>query len=73
LSNNDLFLVAGIVMIGLSLPSLVGVGLWQRKPLPGVIATLVGAGLIGWAVFHQSYTWAEVPEAFVRVVAAILR
>jgi len=73
--TQDLFLVFGIIIVGFSLPSIMGALADRRAPRAASIAILVGGGLILLALSQKpgGYTLKDVPEAFVRVVAYFTR
>lgn len=71
----DLFLVFGILIVGLSIPAIMGALADRRTPRAAAIAVLVGGSLILLAISQKpgGYTLEQVPEAFVRVVAHFTR
>ena len=71
----DLFLVVGILVAGLAIPSMLGALADRRSPRAAAIAIMVGGALILLALSQKpgGYTLREVPEAFVRVVAFFAR
>jgi len=73
--TQDLFLVAGIIIAGLALPSILGAMAERRSPRVAALAILVGGTLIllGMSQKPGGYSLQEVPDAFVRVVAHYLR
>jgi len=73
--QQDLYLVVGIIIVGFSLPSILGAMADRRTPRAAAILILIGGGLILLALSQRpgGYTWAEIPEAFVRVVAHYIR
>lgn len=75
MTNQDLYLVIGIIVTGLSLPSLLGAMSDRRPPRVAAIALVIGGGLIMMALSQApgGYTWADVPEAFIRVIAHYFR
>ncbi len=73
MSQPDLYLVVGILLVGFSIPSVLGALADRRSPWVAVIVILIGGGLAAYALTRQSYTLEDVPEAFVRVVAYFIR
>ena len=63
-------LVVGIVLAGLSIPSLLAAFTESRPPRAGAIMVLVGGVLIVVALSRttQTYTFAEIPDLFLRVI-----
>lgn len=72
--NNDQILVIGIVLCVLSLPSLLGAYSEGRAPRAGSILLLVGGVLLVVALMRQptGYTFAEIPNIFVRVIGGLM-
>lgn len=73
--QNDLFLVIGIILAALALPSIVGAFSESRAPRAAAIMLMIGGGLIAVAVTQQpgGYAFADIPDAFVRVIGHYLR
>lgn len=71
----DPILVVGIVLLALSIPSILGAMADRRSPRAATIVILIGGSLILFAISQKpgGYALAEVPEAFVRVLAYIIR
>ncbi len=69
----DLYLVIGLVLAAFSVPSILGAFADRRAPRVGALVLLIAGGLVGYALSQQSYGLADVPEAFVRVVAYFTR
>lgn len=70
----DLFLVIGIVVGILAVPALLGAYSENRPPRAAAILFLIGGGLIATALTQapQGYTFAEIPDLFVRVIGRYL-
>jgi len=68
-------LVSGIVISGFAIPSILGAWAEKRAPRVAAIAILVGGTLVLLALSQKpgGYSPAEIPEAFVRVVAYYFR
>lgn len=64
----DLYLVVGIVLAALSLPSIVGAISEGRAPRAASIVIMVSGFLLVYALQHKSYALTDVPHAFVRVI-----
>ncbi len=73
--TNDLFLVLGLVIGTLAIPSLIGAFSESRPPRAAAILGMVGCGLIAIAVTQQpgGYSFAEIPQVFARVAAHYMR
>jgi len=73
--NHDLYLVIGLIVVVLALPSVIGALVEGRAPRAAAILVLIGGGLIALAVSGKpgGYTLEDIPNAFVRVAASILR
>lgn len=71
----DLYLVFGIIIAGFSVPSIIGAFADRRAPRVAAITVLIGGGMILYALTQRpvDYTWQEIPEAFIRVVAYFFR
>ena len=72
--NNDQMLVVGIILCALSLPSLLAAFSESRAPRAGAIILLIGGVLLVVALSRQptGYTFAEIPDIFVRVIGGLL-
>ncbi len=72
--TNDLYLVIGLVVLALTIPSIVGAFVDHRVPRAAAIMVLIGGGLIALAVTQQpgGYRIEEIPDVFVRVVGRLL-
>jgi len=70
--DSDLFLVTGLVLCALSLPSIVGAISDGRAPRVASIAIMVGGVLVVLALRDHSYTLGDVPDVFVRVIGRYL-
>ncbi|MEO1733720.1 MAG: hypothetical protein AAFR45_08865 [Pseudomonadota bacterium] len=70
----DQFLVLGVVLLGLAVPSALTAWAEKRRPRVAALVMLIGGGLIVFAVNEKpgGYTWADVPNAFIGVVADII-
>ena len=72
--NNDQMLVVGIILCALSFPSLLAAYSESRAPRAGAIILLMGGVLLVVALSRQptGYTFAEIPDIFVRVIGGLL-
>jgi hypothetical protein len=66
----DLLFVVGLVIAGFSFPSIVGAFSEGRPPRTAAILIMIGGGMIALAIYERpnAYTFATIPDAFVRVV-----
>ena len=73
--SNDTFLVIGIIVLALAIPSVVGAVTEHRTPRIPAILILIGGGLIALAVTQQpgGYTLEDIPAAFTRVIGQLMR
>ncbi len=73
--TNDLYLVLGLIIAALAVPSLIGAFSESRPPRAAAILGLIGGGLIVLAVTQRpgGYSFGDVPGAFTRVVAHYVR
>ena len=72
--NTDLMLVLGVVVCALSLPSLLSAFSESRAPRAGAVLLLIGGILLVMALTQKpgGYTFADVPQVFVRVIGTYL-
>jgi hypothetical protein len=70
----DLFLVIGLLLIGLSAVSILSAFTDGRMPRAAAVMMIAATILIALAVSKRpgGYTWEDVPRAFVRVVAKVV-
>lgn len=70
----DLFLVLGLILGALAIPSILNAYSGGRAPRIGAIFVLVAAVMVTTAVIRKpgGYSWDEVPDAFVRVFAKVV-
>ena len=66
----DLFLVLGLVLMLVSVPSVIGAISDRRTPRAAAVVLIAGGILVVLAVQAKpsGYTFSDVPDAFVRVV-----
>ena len=71
----DLFFVIGLVIAAFSIPPIIGAISEGRAPRAAAIMVLIGGGLILLAVNDRPgvYTLNSIPDAFVRVVARVIK
>ncbi len=72
--TNDVFLVVGVVVLVLSIPTLLNAVLDGHAPRLAAIVLLIGGGLVYIAVTRHpgGYRLEEVPDVFLRVIGAII-
>ena len=72
--DTDLYLVIGIVVGALALPSLLSAFVEGRPPRGGAVLVLIGGVLIIVALTNHSrgYSFAEIPDVFYRVLGRYL-
>ena len=75
MASQDLILVIGIVIVGLAIPAILGALAERRTPRIATILIVTGGALILIALSQRpgGYGWADIPEAFVRVLAYFIR
>jgi hypothetical protein len=75
MSQQDLYLVIGIIVTAFAIPTILGAMTEHRSPRISTVLILIGGGLILLAFSQRAggYALAEIPEAFVRVVAYFIR
>jgi formate-dependent nitrite reductase membrane component NrfD len=68
--DTDLFLVIGIVVCALAIPSLLSAWVEGRVPRAGSIMVLIGGVLIITALTNngRGYAFSEIPDVFMSVV-----
>ena len=72
--DSDILLIIGIVLAVLSVPAMLSAFSESRAPRVATFTAVVAGCMIVYAVQTQpgGYSWSEVPEVFVRVVARFL-
>lgn len=72
--DTDMALILGIVLLGLSVPSILSAISDRRSPRLGAGLVLGGGGLIGWAMTTRpgGYALDEVPTVFLSVLARFI-
>lgn len=72
--NTDLYLVIGMIVGALAIPSLLGAFAESRTPRAGSILVLISGVLIAVALTQKpsGYTFAEIPHVFVRVIGSFV-
>lgn len=72
--DTDLFLVMGIIVFALALPSMLSAWVDGRVPRMGSALVLIGTGLIAAALVQKpgGYDFGEMPEVFLRVLGRYL-
>ena len=72
--DTDLFLVIGIVVCALAIPSLLSAWVEGRVPRAGSVMVLIGGVLIVTALTQHSrgYSFSEMPDLFFSVIGRYL-
>ena len=72
--DTDLFLVIGIIITVLAVPSVVGAFSESRPPRAGAIMFLIGGTLIALALTQGTirYSVPDIPDVFTRVISRYL-
>ncbi|MBV0910826.1 hypothetical protein [Anianabacter salinae] len=75
MSNYDVYIVIGVILCGLAMPSFFGALAERRSPRASLFVMIVGASLIFFTHSQRpaQYDLREVPHAFVRVLAYLIR
>ncbi len=73
--ESDLFLVIGLIISGLAIPSIVGALVDSRVPRVAAIMIMIGSGMIAIAVIQKpsGYSVQDIPHVFSRVIGKYLR
>ena len=68
--DSDLFLVVGLIITGLAIPTIIGALVDSRVPRAAAIMVMIGTGMIAIAILGRpsGYSFQEVPKAFTRVI-----
>lgn len=72
--DTDLFLVFGIVILGFTIPPILGAVFDGRPPRTPAILILIAGGMIIFAIIQHpgGYAIQDVPDAFIRVIGKYL-
>lgn len=72
--NTDIALVTGLVLLVLSIPAIFSAFSEGRAPRVAAVVMVIGGGLLVWAFSQKpgGFTFEEIPNAIVRVVAMVL-
>lgn len=72
--DNDLFLVLGLIISMLSIPSIFGALVDGRVPRAAAIMVMIGGGMVAVALIGKpsGYTFQDIPKAFTRVIGAYI-
>ena len=73
--DSDYYLVAGVLAGCLAVPALMSAWADGRTPRAGAVMVMIAAGLIALALTTApvKYTFDNIPDAFARVAARILK
>lgn len=68
--DTDLFFVIGVLVVGFSIPAIIGAFSEGRPPRAAAIMIMIGGGLLGLAVYGNpgGYSIGDTPDVFSRVV-----
>lgn len=68
--DSDLFLVIGLIIAGLSVPSILGAFSSGRIPRAAAIMIMIGSGMIAIAAINKpsGYSFQDIPVAFSHVI-----
>lgn len=66
----DLIMIVGIIVFGLSIPSLISAFSESRPPRMAIILIVVGAGMIFYAIQNKpgDFKLEEIPNLFISVI-----
>ena len=69
----EIILVTGLVLAALSVVALMNALIEGKRPRVAAFSTVVSVGILAWAaqIADEEFRIADIPEAFVIVVAAI--
>jgi len=73
--ERDLILLTGLVFLPLAFVAFVSAWADRRRPVPGLILLVMGAGMAGWAHLSHpdgGYEWRELPDMALQMLARIL-
>lgn len=72
--DTDLPLIAGLVIAGFSVPSILSAFSERRPPRASLLTIVIAIGLITYAVVMKpgGYRMEEIPDAFFRVLGTLL-
>jgi len=73
MAAQDLYLVIGLILVAFSIPSILGAWSEKRAPRVAAIVLVIGGAMLIYALSRGSYTFDDIPRAFVRVVAYFTR
>jgi hypothetical protein len=75
MTQQDLYLVIGVILLGLSIPSALGAWAERRSPRVAALVIVMGGGLVALAVSQTpgGYTLDGAANAFFRVIAHYFR
>ena len=73
--TNDVYLVVGLLVLVLAIPSIVSSFSEGRAPRIAAVMVLIGGGMVALAVSQkpEGYTIQDIPQAFTRVIGSLLR
>lgn len=73
--TNDVYLVVGLAVLVLAIPSVISSFSDGRAPRFAAIMILIGGGLVVLAITQQpgGYTFSDIPLAITRVVSMVIK
>lgn len=73
--SEDVLMVVGVVLAVLAIPAIVSAVVDNRSPRTAAVVVMISGVLLLLSILYrpEPFTPSEVPDAFVRVIAAILR
>jgi hypothetical protein len=73
--DTDLVLISGIVIIILSFPAMISAFASDRSLLGAIVFAAIGAAMVVVAYFYsaEGYQPEDIPQAFLKVLARIIR
>ncbi|MCK4713585.1 MAG: hypothetical protein KAT26_11980 [Marinosulfonomonas sp.] len=72
--DSDVFLVFGVIITGLCVPSIIGAFMEKRAPRIATLMVLIGSGMIAISAMQNpgGYDLQDVLKAFVRVIEGFM-
>ncbi len=72
--DTDLFVVVGLMVAALSLPSALSAFVDERRPYVALLVIALGAIMVGLGIYaaQGNYSLARVPHSFVEILARMI-
>jgi len=72
--QQDIALAAGIILAVLSVVSVLTALIERRSPRVASVVVVIAGGLLLWAIGADAdgFSWSDIPEAFINIVAAVV-